>query len=121
MMAAKHLVGVIASEGGKKGTVSGKTEVGCSKSTHKLGGDTVAGGGGDRVPSERCGRLVSAGRQRAGCYAHPKISKEKSLMWVLGGKMKPGMSDSILQHLGLATAQRGQMTQTSLSSAPHRA
>lgn len=58
MMAAKHLVGVITSEGGKKGTVSGKTEVGCSKSMHKLGGDTVAGGGGDRVPSERCGRPV---------------------------------------------------------------
>lgn len=72
MTAAKHLVGVTTSEGGKKGTVSGKTEVGCSKSVHKLGGDTVAGGGEDRVPSERCGRLVRQDGRRLDAMHTPK-------------------------------------------------
>lgn len=38
----------------KKGIDSEKTEVGCSELMQKQGGDTVAGGGGDHVPAERC-------------------------------------------------------------------
>lgn len=43
-----------ASQDKKKRADSEKTQVGCSELMQKQGGDTVAGGGGDHVPAERC-------------------------------------------------------------------
>lgn len=114
----------------KKGTVSEKTEVGCSESMQKLGGDTMAGGGGDHVPTERRGCLARQEGKGVGCYAHPNISEEESLDWVSGGKLEPGMRAVGISGLhtagfcstwGWPLPRRGRMTQTSPFCAPHGA
>lgn len=66
-----------ASEDEKKGTVSEKTETGCSEPMQRPGGDAVAGGGGDHGPTERRGHLApQAGRRLV--VTHTSTSPRKN-------------------------------------------